>query len=49
MLGSNSKVWDLGPTLELWDSSVGFIKVYEVVLVVVDQLSIYDHFIQSFP
>lgn len=32
MLGSNSKVWDLSPTLEVYDSGVGFIRSWVLQL-----------------
>ena len=30
MLGSNCKIWDLSLTSEVWDSSVGFIRPWDL-------------------
>lgn len=32
MLVSNCKVWELSPTLEVWNSSVGFVRFWPLQL-----------------
>ena len=32
ILGSNRKVWNLSPTLEVWDSNMGFIRTWVLQL-----------------